>query len=279
VKQNAAEKFFSDKLKNDPKDTWALRNRATVRVYDKDYEGAIDDLTDALSVDPHFSLYVERGRARRAKGDLDGAIKDYTEALRLEPGYSVAHNNRGIVWEAKGDFAKAIQDYTDAIKSDPKYSTPWRNRGLVHQRRGEYKLAAADFTEAAQLDPKNSVVLDDLAWILATCPDASVRNGKEALRLAKRACELTDNRDTLLLETLAAAYAETGDFVSAVDIQKKVLADKEYEKKYGVSARDKLKLYESNKPYRTIPPKGVSIPPPPPPKKTFGSNRPRSEQP
>jgi tetratricopeptide (TPR) repeat protein len=277
VKLADAEKFFSEKIKKDGKDTWAFRNRATARLTDKDYDGAIDDLTAAIDADPHQSLYVERGRAKRAKGDLDGAIKDYTEALKLEPGYSVALNNRGVVWEAKMKYDEAIKDYTEAIKSDPKYSTPYRNRGLVHQRRGDYAMAAKDFTEAVDLDPDNPTTIDDLAWLLATCPEAPVRNGKKAVTLAKKACELTEHRNMLLVETLAAAYAETGDFEKAVETQKKVLDDKDYMKKWESGVKLKLKLYEENKPYHTSPIKGGTtiIPPLIVPK---GANLPRSEQ-
>ncbi|MBP3959042.1 tetratricopeptide repeat protein [Gemmata sp. G18] len=275
VRAAGAEKFFSEKIKADSKNTWAYRNRATVRVLNKDHDGAIDDLTAAIDLDPHFSLYVERGRARRAKGDPDGAVKDYDEALRLEPGYSVALNNRGVLWEAKGRLDAAIEDYTAAIKSDPKYSTPWRNRGLVYQRKGDYEQAARDFAEAGRLDPTSTLLMDDLAWLLATCPDGTVRNGKRALELAKRACELTGFNEPLLLETLAAACAETGDFAKATEYQKKVLTDKEYEKRFGAGTREKLKLYESEKAFRTIPPKGVAIKPPAPETPT---SKPRSEQ-
>ncbi len=274
VKLTDAEKFFGEKIKADGKDTWAFRNRANARMIDRDYDGAIDDLTAAIEVDPHSSLYVERGRARRAKGDLDGAIRDYTEALKQEPNYAVALNNRGVAWEAKGKFDNAFDDYSAAIKSDPKYATPYRNRGLIHQRRGDFAPAAKDFSESARLDPDNPTNMDDLAWLLATCPDAAVRDGKKALALSKKACELTEYRDMLLVETLAAAFAETGDFAKAVETQKKVLDDKEYMKKYGDGVRSKLKLYEQDKPYHTAP---VGKGGPPTPAKT-SANKPRSEQ-
>jgi Flp pilus assembly protein TadD len=282
VKQADAEKFYSQKIKNDGKDTWAFRNRASARVMDRDYDGAIDDLSSAIALDPQASLYVERGRARKAKGDADGAIRDYTEALKQDSGYAVALNNRGVAWEAKGKDDEAVKDYTAAIAADRKYSTPFRNRALIHQRRGDFALAEKDLTAAVELDPDNPTTIDDLAWLLATCPDAPVRDGKRALKLSKKACEMTEYRNMLLVETLAAAYAESGNYEAAMETQKKVLADKEYMKKWEAGVRLKLKLYEDNKPYHTPPVKGkVPAPPVPPFPPTGikpGANLPRSEQ-
>ncbi len=260
VKLTDAETFFSDKIRANPKDTWAFRNRATVRVLGKDYDGAIDDLTEALDIKPDSSLFVERGRAKQAKGDLDGAIKDYNEALKLKPKDVVALNNRGIIWERKNKFDKAIDDYTSAIAIDPKYATPYRNRGLTHQKKGDYGPAIKDFTEAVRLDPNNAIVIDDLAWLLSTCPDARLRDGKKAVTLAKKACELTDYRDMVIVETLAVAFAETGDFEKAIEYQKKVTANAAYMKKYGPEVRARLKLFESGKPVRLTPPGGTKLP-------------------
>src|SRR5262245_55354042 len=262
VKLADAEMFFTGKIKANPKDTWAYRNRAAVRVMDKDYDGAIDDLTDAIEIDPHFSLFVERGRTKRAKGDLDGAIKDYGEALKLEPKDAVAFNNRGVVWEAKGKLDNAIDDYTSAIDADPKYSTPYRNRGLAQQKKGDYGPAIKDFNEAVKLDPNNALTLDDLAWLLSTCPDATLRDGKRAVTFAKKACELTEWKNMVLIETLAAAYAETGDFDKAIDYQKKAMDNADYMKKYGAEVRARMKLYESGKPVRLTSPKAPVKPAP-----------------
>ncbi len=78
-----------------------------------------------------------------------------------------------------------------------------------------------------------------------------MRDGKKAITLAKKACGLTDYRNMLLVETLAAAYAESGDFEKAVETQKKVLNDDEYMKKWEAGVKQKLKLYEESKPYHT----------------------------
>jgi tetratricopeptide (TPR) repeat protein len=93
--------------------------------------------------------------------------------------------------------------------------------------------------------------LNSLAWLLATCPEAKICEGKEAVELALRACELSEWRDWGMIDTLAAAYAEQGDFDRAIKYQKQVLeigkSSNEYDK-----IKEHLSLYEQHRPYREI---------------------------
>ena len=88
---------------------------------------------------------------------------------------------------------------------------------------GKQAEAIADYEAALKLEPKNSGVLNNLAWVLATSPDDKLRNGKRAIELAKQACEVTEYKQAHILSTLAAGYAETGDFDTAINWSKKAV--------------------------------------------------------
>ena len=107
---------------------------------------------------------------------------------------------------------------------------------------------------SVELAPKDARACNGAAWLLATCPDQKIRDGSEALQLATRACEVTDWKDPLYLDTLAAAYAELGQFEKAVEWQQKALANPDFEKNVDkdefVVAQRRLNLYKSGKPFR-----------------------------
>jgi tetratricopeptide (TPR) repeat protein len=139
---------------------------------------------------------------------------------------------------------------------------PWRSiepdgpppdpdtRAPYWSERGNYGLAAAAFREVLKRDPDDASALNGLAWVLASCPDASLRDGKMAVELATRACELNKWTGASFLDTLAAAYAETGDYTAAVRWQREAIAKLSPEDPTRSEFSDRLQLYGSNKPYR-----------------------------
>jgi tetratricopeptide (TPR) repeat protein len=120
------------------------------------------------------------------------------------------------------------------------------NRGFVWEKKKDYGKAMNDFDEALKLDPKNAGVYNARAWQWATCPDAKFRDGKKAVESAKRAVELDPEPNNM--DTLAAAYAEAGDFAEAVRWQVKAMEEPRY--RDNPSYRRRLELYRDKKSYR-----------------------------
>jgi tetratricopeptide (TPR) repeat protein len=122
-------------------------------------------------------------------------------------------------------------------------------RGDQFRYSKEYAKAISEYEEAIQLNPKEAVAYDRCAWTLSTCPEAKFRDGKKAVKLAKQSCELSDWKEPCSLDTLAAAYAEVGDFDAAIKSEKKAIElfkNEDIQRARG----EVLKLYQKHKPYR-----------------------------
>ena len=152
------------------------------------------------------------------------------------------------MWRDKGEYDNAIADYNAAIQLDPKDAVAYSNRGVAWGIKKEYDKAIADFSEAIRLDPKDVGAYNNRAWLLATCPDAKFRDGKKAVELATKACELSEWKEAHSIDTLSAAFAEAGNFSKAVEMEERALEAASAESRSGFAAR--LALYRQKKPYR-----------------------------
>lgn len=217
--------FVASKVEGD----WlAVANRRSGWVLRADVlplDEAISHFSKLLEREPKDeTLLLIRGVLSQKAGDHDRAIADFTEVLKIDSRNRMAYSNRAIAWKQKGQLELALGDYNEALRLDPQSAMTWHNRGAIWAAEGKYKKAVADFQEAIRLEPKLPDAYNALAWVQATCEDESLRDGKAALENAKRACELCDYGRWSCLGTLAAAYAELGDFAQAVEWKQKCLA-------------------------------------------------------
>jgi tetratricopeptide (TPR) repeat protein len=244
-------KDFDEAIRLNPKYADAYESRAHAWAAKKDYDRAINDYDEAIRLEPRNAfVFRSRALAWAGKKDYDRAIKDYDEAIRLAPMYLDAFFKRGNAWRDKQDYDRAIKDYDECIRLAPKFVDAFNNRASAWSARKDYGRAINDFEEAFRLDPKDRVSCANAAWLKATCVNVKYRDGKRAVELAVKACELSEWKDAADFDTLAATYAEAGDFEKAVKWQEKALADKEFEKRLGDEARARLRLYKDNKPFR-----------------------------
>jgi tetratricopeptide (TPR) repeat protein len=236
-------------------------NRGMMWKGKREYDKAISDCNEAIRLNPKYSsYYYSRGHVWERKAEHDKAISDYNEAIRLDPNYSGYYSSRGHAWEAKGEYDKAISDYTEAIRLSPKYSILYLSfRGGAWEAKGEYDKAISDYNEAIRLDPKDFYAYRIRSWIRSTCPDARYRDGQKALVDARKACELTEWKVLVCINTLAAAYAENNDFDEVIKWQKKAIkvatAMTRVRAKEKADLQTRLELYKSGKPYREKPKK------------------------
>ena len=213
---------------------------------------AVAHYREALRIDPadpetHYNL----ANALLRQGSVGEAIARYGEALRIDPDYVNAHNNLGAVLLQQGRTGEAIAQYQEVVRINPAFAEARYNLGNALLRQGRSEEAIGQFRQALELQPANVAIQNSLAWSLATAPQPSLRDDARALQLALRASQSTGGDDPLILRTLAAAYAGTGDFPRAVQTAQKALqlAEARSNTPLAGALRRELKLYQAGRPF------------------------------
>ena len=196
----------------------------------------------ATAARANVPIIVETGVGRRTvmklcsdasdqlrNGDIAGAKRNVDAALRVDPKLWPALYVRAQILRKQGKYELAIQDCNEALQQYPGFVEAALLRASIYVRLGKYAEASKEFNYLVSIHPRSVTlarVLSDRAWFQATCPNSSFRNGQQAVRDAKAACSIMAWKDEDMIDTLATAYAETGDFDSAVRYAAQALAVK-----------------------------------------------------
>lgn len=194
--------------------------------------------------------HFKRGNALFELGRYQEALADYDLFIGKSGAHVWAYHQRGMTHEAMGHESEALADYNEALKRNMQAIDVRYSRGQLLAKQGQYRAALADLRFASKASPETAAFLNELAWLLATCPEADILNGEEAVQLAQRAAAI--ERNAMYLDTLAAAYARTGQFHQAVAVQQEAI-DLLHKDKVPAQAvvnyEQRLKLYQSRQPY------------------------------
>lgn len=238
-------------VKTSPEEPDAHAYRGAVLLQAGKYDDAFDDLNTALALRPNDpKVLAQRGLAQTQKGNLALGLADFDQAIRLNPAEPHFYAWRANALNETNQLDKALEDLNHAIAMNPREPSFYRVRGRTYTKQHKYREALADMEHSRELNPDSMDSCNSLAWLRATCPDASVRNGAEAVKLATQACESTRFGLWAALDTLAAAYAEAGDFDQAVRYQKQALGSVGIREKKRAEMQRRLTLYEQKKPFR-----------------------------
>jgi len=244
-----AEKEFHSALTAGAPDADVYLALASVEGQQRKWDDEVTAAREALKLNPNdANVYSNRSGAWIGKGEYDKAIADCNLALALNPKSTDAYGNRGNAWGNKGEYDKAIADYNQALAINPKDASTYGNRGVIWTNKREYDKAIADYNQALAINPKHAKAYNNLGALYATCPDEKCRDGQKAVENASKACELGGGKHWNYLVTLAAAYAESGDFDKAKECEAKVIemAPDENSKQ---ALRFRLELYKQGKPF------------------------------
>jgi tetratricopeptide (TPR) repeat protein len=236
-------------LHRQPNHPGMLGNRGMARAHLGDFDRALEDLNRAMALGAtQGNHYTSRGSIWLARNEYDCALSDLTEAIARGDTSAVAFSNRGMAWLSKGETDRAIADFDEALRQQGHDALAFNNRGFAFRMRGDYGKAVADFEESIRLTPEFPNPYKNLAWLLATCPQAEFRDGARAVAHAQKALQLVKHQEAEWLGILAAAHAEAGAFDQAVHWQTQCLERSPAEKKRELEAR--LDLYRAGQPFR-----------------------------
>ena len=146
---------------------------------------------------------------------------------------------------------EAIADYHKALEINPDNAKAHTNLGQDLLQQGDVKEAITHFQRALQIEPAEPALQNNLAWLLATCPEASLRNGDKAVELARQANAVSGGENPIMLRTLAAAFAEAGRFSEAVETAQHALRVAEGPSNTGMAGalQSEMKLYQAGTPF------------------------------
>jgi len=224
-------------------------------------------VTDAV---PHYQQAVDLapgnavtryalGSALLQLGRAEEAITQFRQTLDLRPDYEDALYSLGGALLQKGRAADAIAPLAQAIKLKPDDASAHASLGDASYLAGRTTDAITHWQQALALNPRQLLAINNLAWVLATDPSPAVRDGIKALTLAEGAIKLGAGGSPLILRTLAAAQAETGQFTLAATTagQAIQLALQQKNQPLAAALQQQLQLYRNNLPFRDPGPMGA----------------------
>jgi protein O-mannosyl-transferase len=279
--------YYRELVRLRPNDSELRRNLAKALAQDGAPQEAIEQFQDALRIRPNDSdaayslgnLFLEQGRGEEAikyfrkaiesdsknvaahynlaialsrAGRPEEAIAQFKETLRLQPRHADAHNNLALAFLKQDRVSEAIAEWQKALQIQPGNADVHNNLAVAFLRAGRLAEAVAQWRETLRYQPDKVATVTSLAWVLATSPEAAIRNGNEALELAKRAFRTASDRNLMTYRVLAAAYAETARFSAAIKATEEGAQRAEAQNQFSFARllQGDLSVYEQGAPLR-----------------------------
>jgi tetratricopeptide (TPR) repeat protein len=263
-KTDEAIAWFEKAVKAQPYHTSALNNLGDLLLREGRVKEAIAKYQQALEFMPNepvlcnnlASVYLQLGQ-------LELAMPLLQKAVALNPDYVSALYNLAGVLTRQGRIDEAIAHYQRVVELQPDFAEAHGSLGILYFRTAQPAAAITELQKALELDPQSMDAHNNLAWLLATCPDPSTRNGPRAVELASEAVRLSQGTNSAAFSTLAAAYAEAGKFPDAVSAAQRAIALASEQPNSPVlqALRQQLALYQAGSPLRPRSPTNAIAPP------------------
>ncbi len=236
---------FEETLDKQPNSWRAWRGQGIAQVQGREWETAERCFTRMIELQPNeLNGWFNRAEVRFQQRRFADAMADYQHVLNQQSNDLQAITGRGLCRAAQGNWQGALEDHDAVCRLASENGAGWINRGDAHLGLGHWKEALADFRTAAD-EKKLSTGWQRQAWLLAACPDDSIRDPDSALKLVEQSIAV-DGESMSNLETKAAALAAKGEYLEAQKIQRRVVEKAETATP---AAIERLELYLESKPF------------------------------
>lgn len=236
-----------------PRSIPALMMRAGLYFESEDVDSAIADANRVLRLDSNnVQAILLRSTLYAAQEKFTDAIRDLETILRQDDNNQAVLLQIGFFHQANKKPRKAIETFDLVLKKDPNNLMAIRSRSDAMLSVGDHKGAIEGYEKAMAIKDDDDGILNNYAWVLATSPYDDVRDGEKSIELAKKACEVTEYSKPHILSTLAAAYAETGDFENAKKWSQKALDIADGDPEMVEHLEKELESFKAEKPWREI---------------------------
>ena len=191
------------------------------------------------------------GKALAAGGNSDEAIMMFKRAIEVKPEFPEAYASLGQALFRQGQFEEGLRCLRRALELNPVDETGYENLARSLQELGRYRDVIQTWEAGLAHFPDQPLFLNNLSWLLSTCPDAGLRDCSRAIALAQQADLLTKGENPAILDSLATAYAACGQFDRAIETARQaiMLAQQAHDEKLKREIRTRLDLYQTGRPY------------------------------
>lgn len=247
---------LDEALELSPNNLASLLIRAQLLLANEEFERALADIDAILKQQPGLvRAHLMKAQTLDKLGRTDDAVAWLTRLIDDNPERPELLIQLAVFYVDKQMATEAIEVLTTVLEMDDTNELARRLRGDMYLFAGDHEAAIADFQTALEANPMETGVLNNYAWTLATSPFDDIRDGKKAIELATKAAEITEYNAPHILSTLAAAYAEAGDFEEAVRRSEQTVAKAKelgMEEQYDGQLEAELNSYRDKQPWREL---------------------------
>lgn len=243
---------YRQSLAIQPDDAGARFNLGVTLFQQGQLDEAILQLQKTVTDDPRLAdARTSLALALLQKGDIASAVTHFRQAADIRPDAAACRNLGNALLQA-GQVQDAITSFQRAVAISPNDAEAHFSLGMTHLKIEQREVAISHFLKAVDNNPAHLAALNNLAWLLATSAEKSMRNGPKAVALAEQAAQTPGGNNPFLLHTLAAAYAETGQFEKAAQtaLQAAEMADTQGNRILAEQIRVARRMYLSGTPWR-----------------------------